>query len=428
MFGKQMVRSMIERSAENDTDRRNFLRSAGVAGLGVVGATALSSAGASSALAARGPSDGAILNFALNLEYLEAEFYSHAAFGHGLAHQFTTGKGRHGGVTGGRAVNWQTPAIRKYATEIAHDEVSHVKFLRSALGSARVARPEINLKYSFTAAARAAGRIGPRHQSFDPYANENNFLLAAFLFEDVGVTAYKGAAPLIDNKTYLEAAAGILAVEAYHAGIVRTNLYAKGLNQAVRDYLRRTGQPRRQVQRRPGHRRTQAREPGPHRRQRHRLQPHPPALSLYRLPQPEQGQPRRFLTPMASTAPSTPAATNPGRRSTIKRPRREPSRAAAWPLPSASVGRQGNLPRREAPGTSAKPRPRPDRQRGLWTVPLPLQETHNRGEPDRATWRWRWGSSEPSPGACVDRPGEGTLPEGSGETCRMRPFPKSRPD
>ncbi len=233
MFGKQMVRSMIERSAENDTDRRNFLRSAGVAGLGVVGATALSSAGASSALAAGGPSDGAILNFALNLEYLEAEFYSHAAFGHGLAHQFTTGKGRHGGVTGGRAVNWQTPAIRKYATEIAHDEVSHVKFLRSALGSARVARPEINLKYSFTAAARAAGLIGP-HQSFDPYANENNFLLAAFLFEDVGVTAYKGAAPLIDNKTYLEAAAGILAVEAYHAGIVRTNLYAKGLNQAVR--------------------------------------------------------------------------------------------------------------------------------------------------------------------------------------------------
>jgi ferritin-like protein len=233
MFGKQLVRTMIERSAENDTDRRNFLRSAGVAGLGVVGATALSGVASGSADAAAAPSDGAILNFALNLEYLEAEFYAHAVFGHGLDHGLTTGKGDHGKVVGGRAVNWQTADIRRYATEIAHDEVSHVRFLRKALGSAKVARPAINLRHSFTTAARAAGLVGP-HQSFDPYANENNFLLAAFLFEDVGVTAYKGAAPLISNKTYLEAAAGILAVEAYHAGIVRTNLYAKDLMAAVK--------------------------------------------------------------------------------------------------------------------------------------------------------------------------------------------------
>ncbi len=232
MFGREAVRNMIERSSENDADRRVFLRSAGVAGLGVVGATALSGVTAGSASAA-GPSDGAILNFALNLEYLEAEFYSHAAFGHGLAHQFTTGKGNHGPVVGGRAVNWQTPAIRKYAQEIAHDEINHVKFLRAALGSAKVSRPTINLRHSFTAAAQAAGLIN-RHQSFDPYANENNFLLAAFIFEDVGVTAYKGAAPLINNKAYLDAAAGILAVEAYHAAIIRTNLYAKGLMAPVR--------------------------------------------------------------------------------------------------------------------------------------------------------------------------------------------------
>ena len=64
---------------------------------------------------------------------------------------------------------------------------------------------------------------------FDVYANDRNFLFAAFLFEDVGVTAFKGAAPFISNKTYLDAAAGMLATEAYHAGIVRATLFNEGL-------------------------------------------------------------------------------------------------------------------------------------------------------------------------------------------------------
>jgi len=216
------------------------MRSAGLAGLGAVGAAALLSAGTGVASAATSKEDGgsgaisdsAILNFALNLEYLEANFYSFAVHGYAIPTSLMSGQGTQGGISGGTQVPFKSKGIKQLAREIAGDELAHVTFLRSTLGSAAVSQPSIDLVKSFTAAAQAAGVV-PAGTTFDPFASEEFFLLGAFIFEDVGVTAYKGAAPLISSKTYLDAAAGILSVEAYHAATIRTRIYDLGLSGAA---------------------------------------------------------------------------------------------------------------------------------------------------------------------------------------------------
>ena len=196
-------------------DRRDLLRGTGAGALAFGALATAGLAATSSPANAQGVSDADIANFALNLEYLEAEYYIRAATGLGLAAADQTGLGSQGTVTGGRKVNFATPLIQQYAMEIAQDELAHVRFLRAVLGANAVAEPTIDIVNSFNTLAQVAG-IGP---SFDPYADENSFLIGAFIFEDVGVTAYHGAAPLVQNKTVLSAAAGILAVEAYRASL-----------------------------------------------------------------------------------------------------------------------------------------------------------------------------------------------------------------
>ena len=213
--------------------RRNLLQTAGMGAL-AFGTAAATGIAATVPARAAGVTDADILNFALNLEYLEAEFYLRATTGHGLKPNEITGECPVGPTTGGSMVNFTDHRLMLAAQDIAKDEHTHVTFLRAALGSAKVAKPQIDFATSFTTLARAAGIVGPTGV-FNPFADQNSFLIGAYIFEDVGVTAYHGAAPLIVNKAYLSAAAGILAVEAYHAGEIRS-LIQRSPNAALAGY------------------------------------------------------------------------------------------------------------------------------------------------------------------------------------------------
>ncbi|HEX5484350.1 MAG TPA: ferritin-like domain-containing protein [Terriglobia bacterium] len=145
------------------------------------------------------------------MEYLEAEFYTVATTGKTLAQTggfMLNGSGNQGTVTGGKKVDFGSHNIVKaVAEDLALNEQTHVKYIRAALaqfGQQPVAEPAINLN--------ALG-VG--------FGSVTEFLTLARAFEDVGVTAYGGAAPLLLNKTGLGVAARILAVEAEHSGNIR---------------------------------------------------------------------------------------------------------------------------------------------------------------------------------------------------------------
>jgi hypothetical protein len=247
MIDNDTLSQVLDATERRNQQRRQFLRTAGGASL-AIGASALLAAcggsGSSSATPTPSPSptptststsaqdDATVLNFAINFEYLQAQFYAYATTGTGIAASLLTGVGPQGAVTGARQVNFADPLLGQYAREIAADDLAHVAFLRSALGDAAVAQPTIDLSADpgspFTKGARAAGIIGPT-AIFDPYASDENFLLAAFLFADVAVTAYKGAAILLNNLILIDALGGLLSTKAYHAGLIRTVLYTKGV-------------------------------------------------------------------------------------------------------------------------------------------------------------------------------------------------------
>ena len=180
--------------------------------------------------------DADYLNFALNLEYLEAQFYTLAVSGQTIDQQGISIKG--GGTAGGTVtvksggpaackVTFSNPLVGAYAGETAQEERNHVSFLSGALAAAAVPMPNLDLVNSFNG---LASLLGLGLTGFDPFGGDIQFLIGSYIFEDVGVTAYTGAAPALTTPAYLDAAAGIQGVEAYHAGLIRTTIW--GLDQA----------------------------------------------------------------------------------------------------------------------------------------------------------------------------------------------------
>lgn len=135
-----------------------------------------------------------VLNYALTLEYLEAEFYTMGAAASGLV---------------------PSGPPRGAITTIRDHEVAHVAFLKQVLGSDAVSKPS----FDFTAG-------GTFNNVFTDY---DTFLALAQAFEDTGVRAYKGQAGLLKgNQVVLTAALQIHAAEARHASHIRQMRRARG--------------------------------------------------------------------------------------------------------------------------------------------------------------------------------------------------------
>jgi hypothetical protein len=203
---------------EKLNDRRSFLTKMGLASAGL-GAFLATVDTAKAAI-----TDVDILQFALNLEYLESEFYTMAVTGQTIDQMGVaiTGSGTAGATTGGKKVTFiANSTLAQSAMEIGMDEREHVNLLRSALATAGpgpIAKPAINLN--------ALG-IG--------FGSQEEFITLARAFEDVGVTAYAGAAPLIQSSAYLAVAARILAAEAEHTGNLRLHAALYKVNTAKLD-------------------------------------------------------------------------------------------------------------------------------------------------------------------------------------------------
>ena len=213
----------------NTARRRQFMTGAAVGAVGL-GAGLTASTPARAAAGTGAVSDVDIFNFALNFEYLGAEYYLAAL---GLSLPAAVGGGTANVLLPStHVVPFENEAIFYFAQQLADDEYAHVAVIREVLGASAIAEPSIDLDNSWTSLAMAAGLIS-EGEVFNPFQSETNFLLGAYILEDVCITALCGAAALINSPVNLAYAASILGVEGYQIGMLRQRLSAIGAGPAT---------------------------------------------------------------------------------------------------------------------------------------------------------------------------------------------------
>ncbi|KAM6558401.1 hypothetical protein CsatA_027640 [Cannabis sativa] len=165
------------------------------------------------------------IQFALNLEFMEAEFFLRGALGEGLdAINSSLAEGGPPPI-GARKANLD-PLTHRIIEEFGYQEVGHIRAIINTVGG--FPRPLIDLSPQNFANLfnKAVGfTLKP---SFDPYANSLNYLLASYVIPYVGLVGYVGTIPGLTYYTTRRLAASLLGVESGQDAVIRTLLYERG--------------------------------------------------------------------------------------------------------------------------------------------------------------------------------------------------------
>ncbi|CAL4939352.1 unnamed protein product [Urochloa decumbens] len=170
------------------------------------------------------PYDVDPMQFATNLEFTEAEFFLHGAYGVGLDE--IAPKLALGGPpsVGSRKANLDEVTWRIVA-EFGLQEVGHIRAIQRTVGG--IPRPLIDLSpHNFARVMDEAFgyKLDP---PFDPYVNSLNFLLASYVIPYLGLNGYVGTNPIIDGYETKKLLAGLLGVEAGQDAVIRALLFER---------------------------------------------------------------------------------------------------------------------------------------------------------------------------------------------------------